>query len=273
MLDSFRKETGSVCESFLTSYVFYFLFFSQNYCLVCEQKLTFSSSLFLFKLQVCRKHWTQHWDDGVNCCRQWSPPCVVDIVGQVRTPPFGGCWIQCYLHESVYRHLYEHSIDDVDCEQVQLFFLLCILFWTLFFTPCKHTVILTTLSTFFFNCFSAFQSIFPEFLTTMGVGNGVFVDFTTGWYAKVGSAFCLTMLLSTVTPNLLTWLRLCCMDECKRTAMRKQAVTQRQLNIAYSGAVFKLEYRYPTVRCNPFILKTAHHRNLPDWKSFSFFIF
>ena len=49
MLDSFRKETGSVCESFLTSYVFYFLFFSQNYCFVCEQKLTFSSSLFLFE--------------------------------------------------------------------------------------------------------------------------------------------------------------------------------------------------------------------------------
>jgi len=29
--------------------------------------------------------------------------------------------------------------------------------------------------------------------------------------------------------------------------MRKNAVTQRQLNLSYSGAVFKLEYRYPTL--------------------------
>ena len=94
---------------------------------------------------------------------------------------------------------------------------------------------------------SALQNVLPPFLTSMGIGNGEFVDFTTGWYARVGSAFCLTMLLNTITPNLLTWLRLCCLDECNRAKMRLTAVTQRQLNIAYSGAVFKLEYRYPTL--------------------------
>ena len=78
---------------------------------------------------------------------------------------------------------------------------------------------------------SAFQNVLPSILPAIGIGNGEFFDFTTGWYARVGSAFCMTMLFNTVTPNILIWLRLCCLDECKRTKMRKDAVTQRQLNM------------------------------------------
>ena len=52
--------------------------------------------------------------------------------------------------------------------------------------------------------------------------------------------------MNTVTPNFLTWLHLAC-GGCKRAAMRERAVTQRQLNLSYSGRVFKLEYRYPTL--------------------------
>ena len=62
----------------------------------------------------------------------------------------------------------------------------------------------------------------------------------------VGSYICLTMLMNTITPNLLTWMHLAC-GGCKRAAMRKRAVTQRQMNATYHGRVFKLEYRYPTL--------------------------
>ncbi len=55
------------------------------------------------------------------------------------------------------------------------------------------------------------------------------------------------MLLNTITPNILVWLRLLCFEQCKRAKMRRTAVTQYQLNQSYSGRVFKLEYRYPTV--------------------------
>ena len=62
----------------------------------------------------------------------------------------------------------------------------------------------------------------------------------------VGSYICLTMLMNTITPNLLVWIHLAC-GGCTRAAMRKRAVTQRQMNMSYSGRVFKLEYRYPTL--------------------------
>ena len=81
----------------------------------------------------------------------------------------------------------------------------------------------------------------------MGIGNGEFHDIDSIWYARVGSAFCMTMMLNVFTPNILTWLRLCCCDAAKRKRMREIAVTQKKLNESYSGAIFKLEYRYPTV--------------------------
>ena len=38
-----------------------------------------------------------------------------------------------------------------------------------------------------------------------------------------------------------------CFDRCRRAKTRRTAVTQAQLNAGYTGRVFKLEYRYPTV--------------------------
>ena len=78
---------------------------------------------------------------------------------------------------------------------------------------------------------SAFQNVLPSVLPAIGIGNGEFFDFTSGWYARVGSAFCMTMLFNTVTPNIMLWLRFCCLDEMKRTKMYESAVTQRQLNM------------------------------------------
>ena len=84
-------------------------------------------------------------------------------------------------------------------------------------------------------------------LVSIGIGNGDFADFSAAWYPKVGANICLAMFLNVFTPNMLTWLRLSCLDHCRRVKTRRTAVTQAQLNEGYSGRVFKLEYRYPTV--------------------------
>ena len=74
--------------------------------------------------------------------------------------------------------------------------------------------------------------------------NGKFTDFTLGWYGTVGGAIILTLLVNMVTPHIAPLLRWCCTDSLRRKRMRRKALTQRELNRAYEGSRFSIEYRY-----------------------------
>ena len=80
----------------------------------------------------------------------------------------------------------------------------------------------------------------------LGIGAGEHDDFSPRWYATVGAGICVTMLFSIFTAN---WYPVYefVFNQIKRCWSFHHAVTQDELNRAYSGWVWKLEYRVPII--------------------------
>jgi hypothetical protein len=80
----------------------------------------------------------------------------------------------------------------------------------------------------------------------LGIGAGDHHDFTSKWYATIGSDICTTMLLSIVTSNIYPIYEFL-KSVLSRSWSSHYAVTQDELDRSYRGWDWKLEYRVPVI--------------------------
>ena len=94
-----------------------------------------------------------------------------------------------------------------------------------------------------------------------GIGAGEHNDFTAKWYATIGSGICTTMLLSIITSNIYPvyeYLK----NSTSTLWSSHYAVTQDELDRAYTGWNWKLEYRVPVI-LNFFIVCLMFSTGMP----------
>lgn len=87
----------------------------------------------------------------------------------------------------------------------------------------------------------------PSIVSTIGLLNGQFDDFTTPWYGVVGTTICTTALINTLIPPLLMSLEYI-LDSCRRSSALRHpgtVVTQAAMDELYVGATFETPRRYP----------------------------
>ncbi|CAM9337762.1 unnamed protein product, partial [Discosporangium mesarthrocarpum] len=82
------------------------------------------------------------------------------------------------------------------------------------------------------------------FLQDMGLLNGHYVDFEKGWYATVGVAVSVTMLVNVVVPHASPLIMEVVVRPLLRLFKRRSAATQAQLNNLYRPPDFSMETRY-----------------------------
>ncbi|CAM9478196.1 unnamed protein product, partial [Chrysoparadoxa australica] len=91
---------------------------------------------------------------------------------------------------------------------------------------------------------SAYTGGGSAFLHQLGVLNGPYGDFERQWYATVGVAVSMTMLINIVVPHIGPFFSGTIVAPIKRALARRSAVTQTELNHAYHPPRFAIEARF-----------------------------
>ncbi|CBJ32340.1 conserved unknown protein [Ectocarpus siliculosus] len=82
------------------------------------------------------------------------------------------------------------------------------------------------------------------FLQDLGVLAGEYNDFERSWYATVGVAVAMTMLINVVVPHATTLVGEIIVNPVKRLFKRRSVATQAQMNSLYKPPKFDMESRY-----------------------------
>ena len=95
----------------------------------------------------------------------------------------------------------------------------------------------------------------PDFLSSVGLLNGVYDDFLPSWYAAVGTTIMTTMIANTLmTPMFMLYEYI--FDACARSAVKGRVggvLTQMEMDELYVGASFNVTTRYPVVLTMAFV--------------------
>ncbi|CAN0453193.1 unnamed protein product, partial [Hapterophycus canaliculatus] len=78
----------------------------------------------------------------------------------------------------------------------------------------------------------------------MGILAGEYNDFERSWYATVGLAVAMTMLINVIVPHATTLVGEIIVKPIKRLIKRRSVATQTQMNNLYKPPKFSMESRY-----------------------------